>query len=54
MTFNKAITGGIAAAGAALIAALDDGVVTPAEAIGAVVAFVMAFSAVYAVPNRQP
>ena len=50
----KAVAGGLAAAGSAAAAALQDGQVTLAEAVTVLVAGIAAGWAVWAVPNTPP
>lgn len=49
----KALTGALAAGLASLSAGLTDGSMSPSEWVTVAVAVLVAFSAVWAVPNRQ-
>ncbi|HJY34328.1 MAG TPA: hypothetical protein VJ260_05715 [Vicinamibacterales bacterium] len=51
--YGKALTGAIVACLSYLQPAVDDGL-TPAEMIGAAVAFLTGLAVVWAIPNRDP
>ncbi|MGW2511260.1 hypothetical protein ACWC0A_17875 [Streptomyces scopuliridis] len=53
-SFAKAITAGIAAGSAALVTAVQDGVLTTGEGVTVVLAVFGAWGITYRVPNKQP
>lgn len=51
-TYAKAIVGALIAALGTVSAGLSDGSLTPVEIVAAITAFLVAFSAVWATPNK--
>ena len=52
--YMKAVVGALVAGLTALLPALADGAINATEAVTAVIAFLVALGAVYAIPNKDP